>query len=41
LIAKRRNYISTEEGNEVRKRLEEISKMISGLQKYLKNKSTK
>jgi len=27
--------------NQIRKKLEELSKMISGLQKYLKTKSTK
>lgn len=40
-IARRRNYISDMEDNEIRIKLEELSKMISGLQKYLKNKSTK
>ena len=40
-IAKRRKYITEAEDNKIRIRLEELSKMISGLQKYLKNKSTK
>lgn len=40
-IAKRRKYITIEEDNKIRKKLEELSKMISGLQKYLKNKSAK
>ena len=38
-IAKRRKYISNEDDIEIRKKLEELSKMITGLQKYLKNKS--
>ena len=40
-IAKRRKYITYSEDNGNRIKLEELSKMISGLQKYLKNKSTK
>lgn len=40
-IAKRRKYITELEENEIRLMLEEVSKMISGLQKYLKNKSKK
>jgi len=39
-IARRRKYITEIEDNEIRIKLEELSKMISGLQKYLKNKST-
>lgn len=34
-IAKRRKYISDEADIEIRKSLEELSKMITGLQKYL------
>jgi four helix bundle protein len=37
-IALRRNYISLSENEECRKRLSEISKMLSGLSKSLKNK---
>jgi len=40
-IARRRKYIKETKDKEIRIRLEELSKMISGLQKYLKNKSTK
>jgi len=40
-IAQRRKYISVAKDNQIRKKLEELSKMISGLQKYLKTKSTK
>lgn len=36
-IAKNQKYISTEEENDLREKLEELSKMISSLQKYLKN----
>jgi four helix bundle protein len=38
-IAKRQNYISTEINNNIRERLVELSKMITSLQKYLKNKT--
>jgi len=37
-IAKRQNYISALADNEIREKLVELSKMITGLQKYLKNK---
>ncbi len=36
-IAKNQKYISTVEENDLREKLEELSKMISSLQKYLKN----
>lgn len=35
-IARRRKYRSEIEDNEIRKRLEELSKMVTGLQKHLK-----
>lgn len=38
-IAKRRNYISEEQQTMARVKLEELSKMITGLQKYLKTKN--
>ena len=38
-IAQRRNFISIEEDQKLRIKLEELSKMITGLQKYLKNKT--
>ncbi len=38
-IARRRGYITALKELELRKKLEELSKMISGLQKYLKNKT--
>ncbi len=37
-VARRRKYISVIEDNEIRQKLEELSKMVTGLQKYLKNK---
>jgi len=37
-IAKRREYINANENSELRTRLQKLSKMITGLQKYLKNK---
>lgn len=37
-IAKRQNYISDEQNEDARKKLVELSKMITSLQKYLKNK---
>tara|TARA_R110002012_G_scaffold283090_2_gene473068 strand:+ start:9657 stop:10025 length:369 start_codon:yes stop_codon:yes gene_type:complete len=37
-ISKRQNYISEEVDSEIRLKLVELSKMISSLQKYLKNK---
>ncbi len=39
-ISKRQNYISNEKEIELREKLVELSKMISGLQKYLKTKLT-
>jgi len=36
-IAKRQNYISNETDNQIREKLTELSKMITGLQKYLKS----
>jgi len=36
-IAKSQEYISSEENKKYREQLEELSKMISGLLKYLKN----
>ncbi len=36
-IAKNQKYISTKEESNLREKLEELSKMISSLQKYLKN----
>ncbi|MCT4697729.1 MULTISPECIES: four helix bundle protein [Tenacibaculum] len=39
-IAKRQNFISEESENEIREKLVELSKMIIGLQKYLRNKNT-
>jgi len=38
-IARRQNFISIELENELREKLEELSKMITGLQKYLKTKT--
>ena len=38
-IAQRRNFISIEEDQKLRIKLEELSKMITGLQKYLKSKT--
>lgn len=38
-IAKRQNYFSEEIDNELREKLVELSKMITSLQKYLKNKN--
>lgn len=38
-IAKRQNYITLEKNNKLREKLVELSKMITSLQKYLKNKS--
>jgi len=35
-IARRQDYISVEQENQARIKLQELSKMISGLQKYLK-----
>ncbi len=35
-IAKRQNYITNQQEIDIRKKLEELSKMISSLQKYLK-----
>lgn len=35
-IAKRQNYITNQQENEIREKLEELSKMITSLQKYLK-----
>lgn len=35
-IAKRQGYIDHEQENDLRTKLEELSKMINGLQKYLK-----
>ncbi|NAS31812.1 four helix bundle protein [Flavobacteriaceae bacterium R38] len=37
-IAKRQGYITAQQENEIREKLEELSKMIISLQKYLKNK---
>jgi len=39
-ISQRQHYISTEKDKQIRKSLAELSKMISGLQKYLKTKLT-
>ena len=39
-IAKRQNYISEKSDGEVREKLVELSKMISGFQKHLKTKLT-
>ena len=39
-ISKRQHYISIEKDIDIRKKLAELSKMISGLQKYLKTKLT-
>jgi len=39
-ISKRQKYISKEKDIEIRVQLEELSKMISGLQKYLKTNLT-
>ncbi|KRP28310.1 MAG: four helix bundle protein [Cryomorphaceae bacterium BACL22 MAG-120619-bin32] len=39
-IAKNQNYISEKENIELREKLVELSKMISGLIKYLKKKKT-
>lgn len=39
-IAKRRNYISENQNKIARLRLAELSKMITSLQKHLKNKKT-
>lgn len=39
-IAKRQKFISEKSENEIREKLEELSKMIIGLQKYLRNKNT-
>ena len=36
-IARRQKYISNEKANKARQRLAELSKMITSLQKYLKN----
>ena len=36
-IANRLNFITTEENHDSRLKLEELSKMVSSLQKYLKN----
>ena len=38
-IAKRQNYITFETDNDLREKLVELSKMITSLQKYLKNKN--
>ncbi len=38
-IAKRQNYISAAIENQLREKLVELSKMITNLQKYLKNKN--
>ena len=38
-ISKRQNYISEEIDNQIREKLVELSKMITGLQKYLKSKN--
>lgn len=38
-IAKRQNYFSLETEKELREKLVELSKMITSLQKYLKNKN--
>ena len=35
-IAKRQDYITVEQEKELREKLEELSKMITSLQKYLK-----
>lgn len=40
-IANRLNYISDEDNNNTRVKLAELSKMTSGLQKYLKTNSSK
>lgn len=39
-IAKNQNYISVDENQQFREDLTELSKMISGLRKYLKNNGT-
>ncbi|MBR9845123.1 MAG: four helix bundle protein [Algicola sp.] len=38
-ISERQNYISSKTNNEIREKLVELSKMITSLQKYLKNKN--
>lgn len=38
-ISLRQNYISKERNNEIKEKLVELSKMIIGLQKHLKNKN--
>jgi len=38
-IAKRLNYVSPDTNNEIREKLGELSKMITSLQKYIKNKT--
>lgn len=38
-IAKRQNYISAVIENQLREKLVKLSKMITSLQKYLKNKN--
>ncbi|MGC1515295.1 MAG: four helix bundle protein [Maribacter sp.] len=38
-IAERRKYITKTQHQEIRTTLEELSKMITGLKKYLKNKA--
>ena len=40
-IARRQKYITVDQDNKARIKLVELSKMISSLQKYLKNKPTK
>jgi four helix bundle protein len=39
-IAKRQNYISADIENQLREKLAELLKMVTSLQKYLKNKKT-
>jgi four helix bundle protein len=39
-IARKQNYINQELDYSIREKLEELSKMITSLQKYLKNNST-
>jgi four helix bundle protein len=39
-IAKNQNYISADENQQFREDLTELSKMISGLRKYLKHNGT-
>jgi four helix bundle protein len=39
-IAKRQNYISAAIENQLREKLAELLKMVTSLQKYLKNKKT-